>query len=200
MSRTLDQLDTDLAALETTVGAELSPSRAELTNQMSELIDKWNARETQLREWMTGTINGGPNGDGHYPLSDSTGYTQLAACPAKLRDISQVIIQRITPTSSSLFVDAHAGPVAHITLNTASLNLTVGVTTVDTAHEHRLRLYLTQDGSGGRDISWPSNIVWNQQREPILSVTPGYTDIIDLTSIDGGVTWFGIFAGVAFTS
>lgn len=200
MSRTLDQLDTDLSALETTVEAELSPSRAELTNRMSELLDAWQARETQFREWMTGTISGGPNGDGYYPLSDSTGYSQLAACPAKLRDISQDIIQRITPSSSSLFVDALAGPVAHITLNTASLTLTVGVTTVDTGHEHRLRLYLTQDGSGGRDIVWPSNIAWNQQREPILSVTPGYTDMIDLSSIDGGITWFGIFAGVAFTS
>lgn len=200
MSRTLDQLDTDLSALEATVDAELSPSRAELTNQMSDLLDKWQARETQFREWMTGTISGGPNGDGFYPLSDSTGYTQLAACPAKLRDISQVIIQRITPSSSSLFVDALAGPVAHITLNVASLTLTVGTTTTDSAHEHRLRLYLTQDGTGGRNISWPPNIMWNQQREPILSVTPGYTDIVDLSSIDGGLTWFGIFAGVAFTA
>ncbi|QDC38697.1 hypothetical protein [Sphingobium fuliginis] len=200
MSRTLEQLDTDLSTLEATVDAELSPSRAELTNKMSELLDAWNSREAQFREWMTGTINGGPNGDGYYPLSDSTGFTQLAACPAKLRDITQVIIQRITPSSSNLFVDALAGATAHITLNATSLTLTVGTTTTDPLHEHRLRLYLTQDGTGGRDVIWPPNIAWNQQREPILSVTPGYTDIIDLSSIDGGLTWFGIFAGVAFSA
>ncbi|EPR16748.1 hypothetical protein M527_13865, partial [Sphingobium indicum IP26] len=140
------------------------------------------------------------NNDGYYPLSDSTGYTQLAACPAKLRDITEAPIQHITPSSSSQFVDVVAGPAARITLNAANLTLTVGSTIVDTAHELRLRLYLVQDATGGRGVTWPSNIMWSQQRPPILSVTPTYTDIIDLTSIDGGITWYGIFAGVAFTS
>ena len=200
MSRTLDQLDTDLSALEATIGTELSPTRAELTNKMSDLLDTWNTRETQFREWMTGTINGGPNSDGYYPLSDATGFTQLAACPAKLRDIPQVNIQHITPSSSSQFLDVAVGPVARLILNAANLTLTVGSTTVDAAHELKLRLYLVQDATGGRDIMWPPNIRWSQQRPPILSVTPTYTDMIDLSSIDGGITWYGIFTGVAFTS
>lgn len=200
MTRTLEQIDTDLASLETTYAADTTPSRAELANKTSEVLDLWQDREAQFRDWMGGTITGGPNDDGYYPLSDSTGYTQLAACPAKLRDISQVIIQHITPSSSSQFVDAADGPVARIVLNAASLTLTVGSTTVDTAHELRLRLYLVQDATGGRDITWPSNIMWSQQRPPILSVTPTYTDIIDLSSIDGGITWYGIFAGVAFAA
>ncbi|BDD65021.1 hypothetical protein Sj15T_00420 [Sphingobium sp. TA15] len=200
MTRTLEQIDTDLADLEATYAADTTPSRAELANKTSEVLDNWQAREEQFRAWMTGTITGGPNNDGYYPLSDSTGYTQLAACPAKLRDITEAPIQHITPSSSSQFVDVVAGPAARITLNAANLTLTVGSTIVDTAHELRLRLYLVQDATGGRGVTWPSNIMWSQQRPPILSVTPTYTDIIDLTSIDGGITWYGIFAGVAFTS
>ena len=199
MTRTLEQIDTDLADLEATYAADTTPTRAELANKTSEVLDNWQSREEQFRAWMTGTITGGPNNDGYYPLSDSTGYTQLAACPAKLKDISQVTLQHITPSTASQFVDATDGGAARILLNTATLTLTVGATTVDTAHELKLRLYLVQDTTGGRNVAWPSNIMWSQQRPPILSVSANYTDIIDLSSIDGGITWFGIFAGVAFT-
>jgi hypothetical protein len=198
MSRTLDQIDTDLAALEAEFAAETTLSRAELANKMSDLLDKWQAREDELRAWMSGTISGGPNSDGFYPLTDAAGYTQLAACPAKLKDITQIPIQRITPSTSSLTLDAAAGEVVVLTLN-RNVTLTIGSTITDTAHEQRLKLYLAQDGTGGRIVTWPANIFWNQQRKPILSVSPLYTDIVALSSIDGGVTWFGSFAGVAFT-
>lgn len=199
MSRTLEQVDADLAALEASFESETTPSRAELANRMSSLLDKWQAREAEFRAWMTGVIDGGPNGDGFYPLTDASGYTQLAACPAKLRDITQVPIQHLTPSSPSLAIDAAEGEVVRIALNASSLALTVGSAVTDTAHEQRLKLYLVQDAAGGRLVGWPANIMWNQQRAPILSVTPNYTDIVELSSIDGGLTWFGSFAGVGFS-
>lgn len=176
MSRTLAQVDTDLASLEAAFDAEATPSRAELANKMSALLDKWQAREVEFRAWMTGTIDGGPNGDGFYPLTDATGFAQLAACPAKLRDITQIPVRRIVPSSPAFAIDAAAGAVVHIALNAAALTLTIGSTLADSDHEQRLKLYLAQDATGGRLVVWPANIMWNQQRAPILSVTPIYTD------------------------
>jgi hypothetical protein len=49
---------------------------------MSQLIDRWNIYTTQLRNWLGGTVTGGPYGDGRYPLTDSYGVTFFVPCPA----------------------------------------------------------------------------------------------------------------------
>lgn len=59
-------------------------TNAQLAAQMSDLLDRWNARERQYRDWLAGTATGGPNGDGRYPLTDAMGVTHLVACPALL--------------------------------------------------------------------------------------------------------------------
>lgn len=61
-------------------------TNAQLQQQISELLAAWNEREAQFRAWLAGTPNGGPNGDGKYPLTDASGVTQLVDCPAKLAD------------------------------------------------------------------------------------------------------------------
>jgi hypothetical protein len=38
--------------------------------------------KAQLAAWYAGTTNGGPNGDGRYPLTDSAGVEHLVLCPA----------------------------------------------------------------------------------------------------------------------
>ncbi|MGY6517471.1 MAG: hypothetical protein ACXIUZ_02035 [Lysobacteraceae bacterium] len=58
---------------------------AQLTAQVSQLLDKWRERERQLRAWVAGDANGGPNGDGRYPLTDPVGNTELVKCPARLQ-------------------------------------------------------------------------------------------------------------------
>jgi len=61
-------------------------TNAQLSQQINTLLASWNSREAQFRAWLAGTSNGGPNGDGKYPLSDASGSTQLVDCPAKLSD------------------------------------------------------------------------------------------------------------------
>lgn len=60
----------------------LPPTNAEIAYQMSGLMDRWTLYTTQLRDWLGGTADGGPNGDGAYPLQDVTGQTFLVPCPA----------------------------------------------------------------------------------------------------------------------
>lgn len=48
-------------------------------------------RTTQLNEfttWANGTVNGGPNADGKYPLTDRNGVITLVYCPAKMAQMS----------------------------------------------------------------------------------------------------------------
>lgn len=36
------------------------------------------SNETELIAWLNGTVDGGPNGDGRYPLTHADGTTHLA--------------------------------------------------------------------------------------------------------------------------
>lgn len=60
----------------------LSTTNAQLAVRLANLLHDWQQRESQLREWHGGTLDGGPNGDGRYPLSDGLGNTHLVPCPA----------------------------------------------------------------------------------------------------------------------
>ena len=61
-------------------------TNAQLAAQIATLLQTWNAREAEFRDWMAGVPDGGPNGDGKYPLTDASGRTVLVDCPAKLAD------------------------------------------------------------------------------------------------------------------
>lgn len=57
-----------------------------LVSDVTKLVSRWNTREDQMIDWLNGTVDGGPNGDGQYPLTDALGETHLITCPAKLAD------------------------------------------------------------------------------------------------------------------
>ena len=59
-------------------------SNTELANKISALVDRWNIREDEMVDWINGTVGGGPNLDGKYPITDRDGVTVLVACPAQL--------------------------------------------------------------------------------------------------------------------
>jgi len=58
---------------------------------------------------------------------------------------------------------------------------------------YELRLYVHQDGSGGRTISgWPSGTLWPSGSAPDLSGSgANAVDIIVLGTPDAGTTWYG---------
>lgn len=42
----------------------------------------------------------------------------------------------------------------------------------------KLELFLTQDATGSRTVTWPSSVKWAGSAAPTLSTTPGSTDIV----------------------
>lgn len=58
-------------------------------------------------------------------------------------------------------------------------------------------LVLSQ-GTGANIVAWPSNILWNYGREPVLSYKTGVRDVLQFVTYDNGNTWIGslVMAGV----
>ncbi|MBK3798649.1 hypothetical protein GAY33_05285 [Azospirillum brasilense] len=59
-------------------------SNAEVVAELMTMVGKWQTREDQYDDWLAGEPDGGPNGDGKYPLTDSKGVTRLVTSPGRL--------------------------------------------------------------------------------------------------------------------
>lgn len=55
-------------------------------------------------------------------------------------------------------------------------------------------IYITQDGTGGRTLTWPSNIKWEGGGAPTLSTAPNATDKVFLRYDLAITTWIGEFS------
>lgn len=62
----------------------LSPA---LAAQLKEVIDRWGANQAQFSDWLAGTVGGGPNTDGRYPLTSAQGVEVSVAAPATIMDM-----------------------------------------------------------------------------------------------------------------
>lgn len=61
-------------------------SNADLAQKISDLIDFWSTLTVEYKNWLGGSVGGGPNSDGKYPLTDFTGNESLVESPAQLSD------------------------------------------------------------------------------------------------------------------
>lgn len=62
-------------------------SNAQLAAQIAELVAHWTQWQIDYRAWVGGTADGGPEGDGRYPVTDGAGTTSLLTAPAVLVDL-----------------------------------------------------------------------------------------------------------------
>lgn len=60
-----------------------------LAADLKSMVDQWTLREKQMVDWLSGTVTGGPNGTGEYPLTDALGYLKVVPCPAKISAMVQ---------------------------------------------------------------------------------------------------------------
>lgn len=74
-------------------------------------------------------------------------------------------------------------------------DLTVTLTGAVNDEAAFLTLVLTQDGTGGHDITWPGSVVWPGGVTPTFDTTAGTVSIVNLFSYDGGATVYGFLAG-----
>ncbi len=61
-------------------------TNAQLAQNINDLIADDVAIKTEFQAWLAGTIGGGPNSDGQFPLTDHLGTTRLTTCPAQMED------------------------------------------------------------------------------------------------------------------
>lgn len=92
-------------------------------------------------------------------------------------------------TAQTLTLD----PVSTLTL-TGDCDLTLP--TPASGHEYRIRLYVKQDATGSRLINWPSAVVWAGGTAPTLTTTADRTDVVEISTLDGGAMWVGQTIGL----
>lgn len=59
-------------------------------------------------------------------------------------------------------------------------------------------VYLKQDSTGSRTVTWPASVKWANGVAPTISTASNAVDIVVFESIDGGTIWYGSLVGVAF--
>lgn len=70
-------------------------------------------------------------------------------------------------------------------------NCTITLTAPASGAFRSLLLYVFQDGTGSRTITWPGSVKWGTAGAPVLSTAATKMDKILLDTVDGGVTWYG---------
>ncbi|HMI09737.1 MAG TPA: hypothetical protein VK497_05075 [Candidatus Saccharimonadales bacterium] len=74
---------------------------------------------------------------------------------------------------------------------TLTANCTITLTGPATGAYRSMLLYVFQDGTGLRTITWPASVKWGAAGAPFLSTTSLKMDKILLDTVDGGTTWYG---------
>lgn len=63
---------------------------------------------------------------------------------------------------------------------------------------YNLTLFVTQDATGSRTITWPASVKWSGGTIPTLTTAANKIDVIVLTTYDNGATWLGFVGGQNF--
>lgn len=94
----------------------------------------------------------------------------------------------IATASSPYTVDYANGSVQFITL---SASITLAFPTAVAGKS--IMLFLVQDGTGGRTVTWPASVKWPASTNPVLTTTANKADKFVFTS--DGTYWYGSNAG-----
>lgn len=95
----------------------------------------------------------------------------------------------INPSGATPNLDFDAGSAFDVTLNQAA---TFTFSNAVAGKAYTLRLALRQNATGGHAVTFPTGIHWAGGTVPTLTTTAGAVDLLEFTTFDGGVTWFGI--------
>lgn len=74
---------------------------------------------------------------------------------------------------------------------TLTSNCTITLASPASGAFRSLLLYVFQDATGLRTITWPASVKWGTAGAPVLSTAASKMDKILLDTVDGGVTWYG---------
>jgi hypothetical protein len=80
---------------------------------------------------------------------------------------------------------------------TLTQNTTIAITGLSpTANlAQTVSIFMKQDATGGRTVTWPSGVKWSNGVAPTLVTTANAENVVSLTTFDSGTTWYGFPAG-----
>lgn len=102
------------------------------------------------------------------------------------------VINTVASSGSTETLDLADGNVHDVTL---TANCTFTFAAVDATRARSFTLLLRQDGTGGRDVTWPGSVVWAGGSAPTLDTTASTTAVLTFFTLDGGTSWYGFAAG-----
>lgn len=107
-------------------------------------------------------------------------------------------------SGSSKTIELDNGQTQIITL-TAACTLSFSITTQPPTstgsykYVRSLTLFVIQDGTGGRIITWPASVKWSFDAAPTVDTTLSTLSIYQFYTINGGTRWYGSYVGSKFT-
>jgi len=121
---------------------------------------------------------------GAFYIDSSTGYVGIGnTTPASPLDVLGAMYSRLVTDSdsSSVTVDWNTGNVHSIKLNTSATALTFSNGQAGGKYD----LILAQDATGGRTVTWPAAVKWNDGSTPTITTTANSTTTLSFL-YDGG--------------
>ena len=111
----------------------------------------------------------------------------------------------LTPTTSAInFITLSPASGSSVAIQLPNLSTTFPAPTSPKFIHFTVVLYLKQDATGSRTVDWSLNTIkWGTgdgiaATGPTLSTTPGYTDVITFTTMNGGTSWYGFVSAKGF--
>lgn len=100
-----------------------------------------------------------------------------------------------TVTGTTKTINLGDGNVQQVTLQS---NTTLTLTGSTGGYACSLSLYIVQDATGGRTITWPASVKWAGKSAPTLTTAANARDLVVLETVTGGTTWYATLAGLDF--
>lgn len=132
------------------------------------------------------------NTDGSGNLSWADPFATAVSFGARYDELKT----NITATTNTS-IDCSVGNVFNLTMSANISTLTLSNIPL-TGRVYSMTLFINQDATGSRTISWPVSVKWPNSTVPVLTTTANKTDIITLITHNGGSTWYGVEAGQNF--
>jgi hypothetical protein len=131
---------------------------------------------------------------GKYVATDGSRSVRFGTPPASAGSSSAVNAVNPVAANQTLALPSPGGGVFDITL---TQNTTLAITGAQPGTQASVDLRLTQDGTGGRTVTWPAGMVWQGDVAPTLPSGAGATMLVTLVSFNGGTTWYGFYYSAA---
>lgn len=101
-------------------------------------------------------------------------------------------VNAVGNTGTAATINLANGNFATATL-TGNCTFTFTLGTV-TSNVVSFTLFLTNDGTAGRTITWPASVKWPNSAVPTRTTTANKTDVYNFFTFNGGTTWYGILS------